>query len=582
MVDTEARQKATPPVAGPFGLPPTVGIVDLLAVAAMFLMPTAVIPSVDNPAIVAKIAVLAVFLGIGLVLLVDLARRGDLPARLALVLAAVWILAGILAPSSWLSFVGGYSIDRGVLVLLGYLGLWALGRSVDPATRPFLLGAALLAVAFNVLIGAVQLNVDLGSRFLAVGAPDRAVGMTPSSVYLGGVCAAGAGAASAAAARAGSTARLALYVGLVFVASAGANLTGSRIAVIAVVVVGPVAALVRRARWRRVLLVVAAIVVGLLAGVPGDSTTTTSRTADAAGAGVGTRTEMWGHGVDAWIDRPLLGWGPGRFREATSPRITRTFALDEGPDKIFFDAHNGAVEMLTTTGLLGVVALGAFVVTAVWRARGALAWLAAAVTLTWLAEPISISAASMAMLALGAAYRDPPTAAGAPVEERARPRSVALVAGAMGVAGLVLGGALLWGGTQMKQGADQADLAAARQAQRVFRNDSAVTDLQSQILYGNYGVDKSPATLAALLASTEQAVDQDPTYHLWWVRLGTIQLMADDPEGARRSFTRALERNPWSISAWYGMRSAARALDDRVLEARADAKLCLLSDEFCE
>jgi len=601
-----------PPVAGPFGLPSTVGVVDLLAVVAMFLLPTAVLPSVDSPMIVPKLAVLVPFVGIGLVLLVDLARRGDRPARAGVVLAATWILAGLLAPSTFLAFVGGYSIDRGVIVLIGYLGLWALGRSVDPATRPLLLGAAFAALVSNVAVGVVQLTVDLGRSFLSVGDSARAAGLTPSSVYLGGVCAAGAGAAAAVAARARTTARTVVAVGLVFVASAGANLTGSRIAVVAVLAVGVAAVVVRRAGWRRGAVIVAALVAGLVVSVPGDATTTTSRTTSEAGAGVGTRTEMWRHGVDAWVDRPLTGWGPGRFREATSPRITRTFAVDEGPDKLFFDAHNGPIEMLTTTGLLGVLALGAFVLLAARRARGALAWLAAAVAVTWLAEPISISAASMAMLALGASYRGPPdptpstgsssssssdaSAASADDESvaavgagrsaassgrrRAPIRGLAMGAGAL--PGVVVAVAMVWAGTHMLQAFEQADRDAVHEAKRVYQRDSAVSDLESQILYGDYGVDGSPRTLQALLESTQRAVDQDPTYHLWWIRLGTVQRMAGDLDGSRDSFATALDLNPWSIAAWYGIGETAEQLGDEDLVAEAAEKTCLLDRDLCE
>lgn len=372
-------------------------------------------------------------------------------------------------------------------------------------------------------------------------------------------------------------------------ASAGANLTGSRIAVLAVLGVGIAAPIGRRAGWRRAALIIAAVVLGLVLSVPGDSTTTTSRTADDAGSGVGTRTEMWGHGVDAWLDRPLTGWGPGRFREATAPRITETFAVDEGPDKLFFDAHNGGIEMLTTTGLLGVVAIGAFTALAAWRARGALAWMAAAIAVTWVAEPISITAASMAMLALGAAHRPganrpavADTVAGTegPTPRVHPVRAVALTGGAL--VGLLVAGAMVWAGTNMLQASEQADLGAVRDAQRVYRRDSAVTDLGSLILYGDYGVDQSPETLAALRASTELAVDRDPTYHLWWVRLGTVQRMQGDLDESRASFAAALDRNPWSISAWYGMRETAERLGDDALVAEADAKLCILSTDFCE
>lgn len=115
------------------------------------------------------------------------------------------------------------------------------------------------------------------------------------------------------------------------------------------------------------------------------------------------RLDGWKAAFTALQERPILGHGPGLFRHATTEHLTLEFARAEGPDRVFYDAHNVFVEYATATGLIGLALLVALVVMLARSTRGPLAVFAAAVSFTWLLEPASLHTASLVLLALGAA-----------------------------------------------------------------------------------------------------------------------------------------------------------------------------------
>ena len=110
------------------------------------------------------------------------------------------------------------------------------------------------------------------------------------------------------------------------------NLTGSRIALVAgclLAVVGAAAggrsSAAGRVSSRVVGAVALAVLVGFVGSIPLQSAgSSSSRISDVStSAGYENRLIMWRTGLDAALDRPVLGWGPGRFREATTPLVTR-------------------------------------------------------------------------------------------------------------------------------------------------------------------------------------------------------------------------------------------------------------------
>ena len=70
----------------------------------------------------------------------------------------------------------------------------------------------------------------------------------------------------------------------------------------------------------------------------------------------GQRFMAWREGLARLRPSLLIGAGPGQFRSVTSFLFPLSF-VKPSPGEVFTDAHNFIVEYLTTTGILGAVAL---------------------------------------------------------------------------------------------------------------------------------------------------------------------------------------------------------------------------------
>lgn len=570
--------------AGPFGLPSTVGLGGLLAAGLVLLLPLITVPGVDQSVIIPKIALLALAVGPGLVLLARLAVGGD---RAAQVGAALVVWAGLSASLSGHarhSWLGDYGADRGAIYLAAYVACWAIGRRLHPDCRPLLGGAIAATVVINVALGAVQITArgDLG-ELAPVGG--RASGLTPSSVYLSALCAGAAVAAGWVVARSSRPRLVGASALVIAVAALGANASGSRAGLGAAALGLAAVVVVHRPALVRIGLLVAAVVVGVgLSTALPDEASSVNRLDAASSSGVGARAEMWRTGAEVSLDRPVLGWGPGRFRAATSPEITAEFARLEGPDKLYFDAHNLLVEQLTTQGLGGLGLLLGFAALAARRARGPLAWMAAGIAATWLLEPVSMVTGPLALMALGAAWERPadqPTAAAPPERRAAEPVGWQIALGVAAVTGTLVGAAVLWGGAQVRTAGDELDEAALDRAESVFGADPVLADTRSQIRAARLPAEPSPAELAGVVEATRLATERDPERPDWWNQLGLVELAIGDQRRAHEAFATARTRNPWSEQALAGHRRTASLLGEDEVAREADDRLCEIRSPAC-
>ncbi len=76
---------------------------------------------------------------------------------------------------------------------------------------------------------------------------------------------------------------------------------------------------------------------------------------------VGTRLLAWDASIDAWLERPLAGWGPGGFAQAFEAHYPPALARYGFAETWFDDAHDIVLNTLVEQGVVGALALAALV-----------------------------------------------------------------------------------------------------------------------------------------------------------------------------------------------------------------------------
>ncbi|WP_426574837.1 O-antigen ligase family protein [Aquihabitans sp. McL0605] len=574
VVDAVPRE---PEVDGPPPGPSSGGReLDLLVAAAALLLLVVYVPGLDQGPVTARLIVLAPLGAAGIVALVRLAIDGDAPARWAAGFLVAAGAATALSDDVRRSLASGFGTDRGWIFLVLFLGCYAAGRRRGPTGTRLLVGAVLIGLVINaaVAIGQVAVHHHQGILSLTDG---RALGLLPNPVYLASLM---AGAVPLAAWTVGRpVARWWLGLPLVTLMVAGSQAAGGRSGAAIGVVVALVA--IRRIGAKRIALVVLAIALGLLLMVPlGQQGSAATRAADGGESGIGTRLEMWGDAFDRVTERPLLGWGPNEFAPATTPHISAEFARSEGPDQVFFDAHNVLIEQLFSIGIPGLVLVVGFAVAAGRRARGPLALFALGIALSWLLEPISIGTAPVTLLALGAA--DP---TGIPALTTAARRAVAGVATAILVLVASIGaGRSFLVDQAVHRGSADASLDDLARARRLLPHDPVVSDAETQLRLHFNDVGPDARNQAQMRRAAQRTVGLEPDRDTWWFRLAQVEYVAapgsrhDRLVATRHALERANELHPWSLTTIDALRKVSSELHDRAASARWSDARCELVD----
>ncbi len=568
-------------------------------------------PSLNAGLLTPRIALTLVAAGPGLVSVVGLAWRRDLAARLLLAFLGWTFLSAVLCGQPRIALLGTYGSDLGWVHILAWCSIWGLGRRLGPGGRSYLPLVLIGGVAINALVALAQMGFDTQVGLLRV-LDGRASGLAPSSLFLGGLVCGGLGLLGHRIGRTAQALPVALAV-VVLLAMAG-NLSGSRVTLVAGAALAVVPILLpeirtclracpvgharrqvplvagdRAARLLRAGLVVAALVLGTVLSLPlASATGGTERVG--SGGGMAPRVEMWEAGLRAVGERPVLGWGSGRFRAATSDQVTAAFVREQGPERLFFDAHDLFVEHLVADGIVGLALLVGFGVVAARRARGPLAWFAAGVAVTWLLNPMSVATAPLALLALGAAApwsplraegeAEAPAAEDRLVSTARRSRPAVVIGTALALVGAAAGGCLVAADALLARATTNGDVALVQRAERLLPPDSVVSDLETSAWRIAVTVDGDRSARPEALASAERTVHLDPTRSTWWTRLGDVQLgyLAGTKEqrwdAAERSYRRALERDPWSLDAMTGMVKVAALRGDTAEAERWKARIC--------
>ena len=145
-----------------------------------------------------------------------------------------------------------------------------------------------------------------------------------------------------------------LHLCLVAVFGLGVGLSASRVALGLAVLGGCVA--VATFRSKAALMAIAVAVLGfglgwLMTTLIADTNSVT-RLGSKGGDG---RSTIWGYSLEAFADRPVLGWGLGRQTVAVQGRYSADFSRLYSPDDAWADPHNILILLLMTTGVVGAV-----------------------------------------------------------------------------------------------------------------------------------------------------------------------------------------------------------------------------------
>lgn len=501
---------------------------------------------------------------LGAWLLVAAARRREVAPTAAVALIAWVIIGSLLSSNPSLSLLGGVERSYSAVLLLGSLGGWAIARRLDGDAHLGLEIGLFSALVVNALIGSLQITVGIDDGLLA-SSPSRASGALVNPVFLGAVAAAGAAYAARRIAEGPAWPAAFTATGAYLVV-----LSGSRVALAALVVATVLSAVVAPGSRRRLLIAgstVAGAAIGLLVGRVGGARTSLDR----IGGGTEGRTELWGQAIGAATDRPLFGTGLGLFRDAVQGDFGIEFARESNQlgQQPWSDPHNVVVLLLVSLGVVGLGLATWFVAAAVRQTGGPFQLAFLVLAGTWLLQPAPIQTLPVALVFLGAAFRhDLPT-------ERAGSRSLdrTLLMALLGT-GAVLAGYVALADLRLDRALSSRQPDAVESAAAWYFRDANV----EATVAGWYAAssDSDPSALTEAVRHAALAARYDRTRPIRWVDLARLEAASGDWASAKTHFERAVELEPTELGGWLGLVEAAAALNDDELAALASDRACAL------
>lgn len=518
-----------------------------------------------------RIALAAVLGVIGVALVArSAARERDRAAWALLAFFAVAVVAALLSPTPWQSLHGSYNTHLSVFAFVVALGWWGLGRSFRPTVVEAVPWVLLPGAVLNVVVAFAQVSAR------SSGFPGRGSGLMANPVYFGSFV---TGLAVWSVAAAPMRTRPKLWMGLVGLLGAATGISGSRAAAIGLFLGGIAAVAILR--HRRVLVAFAVSLVGLVAaslyGSWLASAGTVERLGDTAG-GFTERVDVWGYGLRAFTERPIVGWGLGHYATATQRYFTPEFIRAINYDDLsqpYTDPHNLFVTLLTSTGVLGVLAFGAFIVLGTRGVRNTPLLLAASgIAITWGLQPSTVHSLPVCALLFGAAVRPVREPAATPRPSLRLPRAATLLA-------LTVAAYLLAADTQLRlatNGVGDIERALSWYHDDPVSASVAATYYRNLVLEG----DESAATEQRMLEWSDRAVAWEPGSARAWTFLADNRFVAGDLPGTKAALDRAIEIQPYNPTAWRLTLFYARVDADADLEREAMAVVCELGLDLCE
>ena len=519
----------------------------LVAAGLALLLPLVTLRLAKAPAWTPRYAMIGIEAAIGIPACIALMRTNARRCATAgLAFCAVAALSTAASDNPSMSFFGMDFWGTGCLFIFAMVGMWAIGTAAGRDGATAVERAIVVGVLANATVAVVQLFFDL-ARFGAPSHDGQPTGLLGQPIALGELLLAGLW---LIARRAPVVDRRALV--MVAATALGLEVAGERLPILLLPLV--VAFAVWRRPARAKLLVPLAVVVGLAAGfalnhigTPVESPAVSERLQTFSGESA--RVENYLTGVHAFAERPLLGWGPGRYQAATSSFRSRSLAVAY-PDGYFADAHDMPLQYAVTTGLVGLAAFGAWLLLAGLRSRGALLGFALIVLIVQLVQPQDVIMTPLALLALGAA---------APVSGVRRvvpvPVTSALVIAATAFAALVL-----IGGYHEKQ-ASQGSLDGAIAAARTLPHwpDRAMGAASAALTEIEVPLDERLANAVAFAAEAGARDTRDARTS---ATRGFVELVAGNQDAARARFDEAMRLDPYAVLARTGQGVVAQRAGD--------------------
>jgi hypothetical protein len=360
--------------------------------------------------------------------------------------------------------------------------------------------------------------------------------------------------------------------------------TATRIALIAFVVVSVGVVVSRWHRRRAVGVAVAAcgVAVGTaLARELGAENDALSRSTTVQAGG---RVDWWIGGLRAVTERPVFGWGPGRFRSALQGDFSFASVAAGGDNQSMPDAHNLVVTTLVAIGIPGLLLLAAFAYTVSRRARGIYCSALIAVLIVWLLQPAGLVMLFPFMVLLGVSM---PATCNAPaaghfdrdVSNQRLPQAAWVWAGATAI-GVVAASWLLVADYRLANAALDSDGAAFAATEWMFLGDPIISDVGATISIRNSLVDEAAGQ--QVIPQLERTVKLEPTRPYWHARLARAYAAKGDYDGSVASARRALDLQPTSALAWTTLLYVAEHTDDDLLLDESMEAVCLLALDECD
>lgn len=553
----------------------TIPALDALVLASIAALGLISLPFTFVPTYTPRLAVLVCLLPVGLGCLWGALRRGSAVAIVAAILAGWVVVSSLLSGTALLALLGAFGRESSGLILIASIAAWAAARAISSRGASYATPLLVAVLGTNAVVGLAQILFQISSGPLAL-YDGRATGLLVAHVYLGAAMAGAAGlmVSWVPSPRPATVLAVALF-------AAVANLSGSRfpivLGLIAVVSIPATARRVREAFVYGLGYIAGVAISVLIAARVTEGATATERSFEAGGAG---RLELWRFGLEAMIEQPILGWGPGAFRSAVQGKFTAEFTAVHNRSEfssIWWDPHNIGIRLGVELGIVGLILAAAFYLLVIREARGPTLVFALVVTLTWALEPAGLVMLPLVMLCLGLASveRD----AHRNVEDR---DTVAPAAGRhsrlLVLAGLGVGLTVLLLDLQLASAARSGSPSVVERAAQFTPWDpvlaKAVGDAHAQFGSGDASYRKA---LEWMLV----AHDRDPRRPGYLNNASELHLVLGEHAAARDQLEAALTLHPWNTRSLVLLHVAADRLGNSELREDVAARLCQVRMGAC-